>query len=222
MTESPTTSGSCSATSRSTVSGPGLARAIGPPRRPDGGDRRCRRATSTPRSACGWRSAGMCSNESGIENSRMFIGVPPALVRQGRDSLGRIATLGKTCIRLDCSLLNFVQRRRRSAPLMTSTRAIALPLARVQTLSFASILAAQSPPIPRTQDARPREVTMKELNCTFCSIPSQTPLDALPFEGRPFELERYVQRLEIIGAPTRDHRNFGPTMNETIGGLLPN
>jgi len=34
---------------------------------------------------------GMCSNESGIENSRMFIGAPPAFVRPGRESPGRIA-----------------------------------------------------------------------------------------------------------------------------------
>jgi hypothetical protein len=33
----------------------------------------------------------MCSNESGIENSSMFIGAPPGFVRPGRDGPGRIA-----------------------------------------------------------------------------------------------------------------------------------
>jgi hypothetical protein len=39
---------------------------------------------------------GVCSNESGIENSRIFISTPRAFVRPGRDGLGRIATL---CLR---------------------------------------------------------------------------------------------------------------------------
>jgi hypothetical protein len=49
--------------------------------------------------------------------------------------------------------------------MMTSTRAIALPLALGQTLSFASMLAAQSPPTPQTQDSRPQEVTLFLFDC---------------------------------------------------------
>jgi hypothetical protein len=36
---------------------------------------------------------GMYSNESGIENSRMFIGAPPTFVRQGRDGLDALQPL---------------------------------------------------------------------------------------------------------------------------------
>jgi len=34
---------------------------------------------------------GMCSKESGIENSRMFIGVPPVFVRPRGDGFGYMA-----------------------------------------------------------------------------------------------------------------------------------
>jgi hypothetical protein len=42
---------------------------------------------------------GMCSNESGIENSRMFIGAPPALVRPGRDRPGPCEVLPRCNLR---------------------------------------------------------------------------------------------------------------------------